>query len=108
MTIYKGRIEWFLAPDADYPSGYYGDQSCEVKIDGNKLVISAPGTNDFDRITYIGNEEGAGHYQLWEEGNSMQGPHATLHCFKDSKRLEGYYRSSDDHGMWRVTLYENE
>ena len=50
---------------------------------------------------YTGNEKGEGHYQLHCAENNGK---ATLHRFAESTILEGSWRESGVHGMWRIEL----
>lgn len=97
--VYSGQIDWFNADGR-------GSQPCEIKMEAGKIEIFAPETNSFLEVTYRGTEVESGHYELFEDSylTESKQPHATLHGFKNSIYLDGYYEDIEETGMWRVTL----
>lgn len=75
------------------------DSDCEVRIDGNEIVISYDGGEG--PVVYKGQAKGTGHYELRSVG--VEG-RATLHMFEGGKFLEGFWIEDGTEGMWRITL----
>lgn len=82
-----------------YDSEAVIDEVCDVTIDKDKISVSY----DYDgkRVTYLGQMNGPGHYEL--QCPEMHG-RATLHRFETGRVLEGYWTEGGGHGMWRITL----
>lgn len=75
------------------------DDSCEVRIDGEQIVVSYE--DDDGVVLYKGKEHGLGHFQLTAPERDGK---ATLHRFEGSKILEGFWIEGGEKGFWRVTL----
>lgn len=75
------------------------DSPCEVRIDGNEIVVSYEG--DDGPIIYKGQAMGVGHFEL--RSAAVDG-RATLHMFEGGKSLEGFWVEDGIEGMWRITL----
>ena len=81
----RGRDEW----------------PCEVVLNDGRVALSYAVEGGHDR--YEGPEVGPGHYEL----SCLHTPgKATLHTFKGSKILEGFWMEAGQKGMWRITLAE--
>jgi len=83
---------------------YYDDEAdtdspCEVRIDGDVIVVSYDGENG--PIIYKGQAKGAGHFEL--RSTDVDG-RATLHMFEGGKSLEGFWIEDGIEGMWRIAL----
>ena len=84
---------------------YEGDadiEKCEVRFEGNKIVVSYKDEGGY--TTYSGESQGEGHFEL--TAPSVRGM-ATLHMFSKGRILEGYWREGGDGGMWRIFLTDN-
>jgi|SRR3990170_6091423 len=75
--------------------------SCEVKIDNNNILVSYIQEGKPTAIIYKGTEHESGHYEL--SSKEVKG-RATLHRFKGSKFLEGWWQEDGAQGMWRIAL----
>lgn len=79
------------------------ESSCEVKIDGKNIVVSYIEEGHPTAVIYKGTEHDPGHYELSNSNNDVRG-RATLHRFKGSNFLEGWWEEKGMQGMWRITL----
>lgn len=79
------------------------DSPCDVKIDGKNIVVSYIEEGRPIAVIYKGTEHEPGHYEL--SNKDVKG-RATLHRFKGSKFLEGWWQENGTQGMWRITLIE--
>ncbi len=90
--------------DAYYPDkGMDSNLPCEVRINGDEIVVSY--RDDFRKclVVWKGHDEGNGHYVL--EAPTVKG-RATLHMNSDHEILDGWYIEDRRQGMWRFTLDE--
>lgn len=76
------------------------DAECTVQIDADHIKIKYK--QDGEHYSYTGSSIGPGHYNLHCDGYPEC--RATLHCFEDSKVLEGSWREEQSQGMWRIRL----
>lgn len=84
------KTTWFFL------NGEIGTQPCEVRIDGDEIVLALRETNDYEIAIWKGKEQGEGHYVLRrEEGYGQAG----LHRFAGGGFLEGYWEEDDDGGI---------
>jgi len=76
------------------------EEPCELTItEGFPGKRSIQVTYDDKKRTYLGKEEGEGHFVLSSDnGNS----HATLHMFKGGDRLEGRWKEGGQTGFWSI------
>lgn len=82
-----------------YSADEAGDSPCAVRLEPGYILVEY---EDAGRsYHYTGIEKGEGHYQLHCADNHGE---ATLHRFADSTILEGFWRESGEHGMWRIKL----
>jgi len=77
----------------------YEGENCEVKIDGDEIVVSYK--DEQGRVLYKGREKGQGHYIL--ECPERRGK-ASLHRFPEEKFLDGYWVEEGTRGFWRIYL----
>ena len=85
-----------------YYDGPFDSATCQVRIDGDKIVVSYKDEGFAKTVVYNGVDHGIGHYEL---SCPEEHGHATLHRFnKDSRYLEGYWEERPDSGMWRIEL----
>jgi hypothetical protein len=78
-------------------------QSCEVRIDGNEIVIDYRYVGDPKTYTYRGVAQAPGHWVLNNAG--VQNGSATLHRLApDAVYLNGYWKEGRDQGMWRIEI----
>ncbi len=75
------------------------NETCEVRIDGDSIVVSYEDAGGY--TVYKGSVNGTGHFEL--EAPSVKG-RASLHMFQGGKILEGYWVEDGSRGMWRITL----
>ena len=75
------------------------DEPCEVRVDGNSIVVSYE--DDGGHTVYKGIENGIGHFEL--SAPTVKG-RASLHMFKHNRILEGYWEEDGQRGMWRIKL----
>lgn len=93
--------------DAKFDIGFYDDQrailgqKCEVRVMGSSLSISCQFLEE--AVALHGLRNGQGHYHLVAPDGGMQ---ATLHRFKDSQILEGFWKRRGRRGFWRIQLPE--
>lgn len=76
-----------------------------MKINGPEIVVEYRGDVPGGWLRYVGREDGAGHYRLTcpeRRGN------ATLHRFKDSDILDGFWSEDGQIGMWRIQISDEE
>jgi hypothetical protein len=93
MAVYKNCLM-----DTYHGDGSNNNQPCQVRIDERTLALSY---QDADGpVVYQGQERGEGHYEL----ANASGGRGTLHCFKGSVFLEGYWIEKGAEGMWRIRL----
>ena len=82
--------------------------SCEVRLDGDDIVVSTAA--DEDAVLYSGKQLSEGHFHL---ASSNPKGTATLHCFVGSRILEGFWMETADSendgssGFWRITFDAN-
>jgi hypothetical protein len=79
-------------------------RQCEVRLgdhNGQVEVTYEDEAMDDSSVSYEGQEQGEGHYLL--ECESLDG-RASLHRFSDSLILEGFWKTTEASGMWRVEL----
>lgn len=76
------------------------DDFCDVRIDGDKIVISYEGDN-CQMVVWNGVMRGQGHFEL--RSHEVNG-RATLHMFEGSQILEGYWEEDGYRGFWRINL----
>jgi hypothetical protein len=79
------------------------DTTCEVRIDGEKIVVSYD--DDDGPSIYEGKQVAPGHFQLTLPRKKGR---ATLHRAPDSEFLEGHWIESGYEGMWRIQLSDEE
>lgn len=82
-----------------YSADEAGDSRCAVRLEPGYILVEYEDEGRF--YHYTGNEKGEGHYQLHCAENNGK---ATLHRFAESTILEGFWRESGVHGMWRIEL----
>jgi hypothetical protein len=93
--------------DAKLDIGFYDDQrallglKCDVRAVGSSLSVNCRFLEE--EVVLHGLRNGQGHYHLVAPDGSMQ---ATLHRFKDSQILEGYWTRRGRRGFWRIQLPE--
>lgn len=93
--IYQGcKMEWYV----------YGAESteiidCDVNMDNDFIKVEY--LYKGEHTVYSGHSFGKGHYTLRCVDNP--GCTATLHCFENSKILEGSWEE-ESRGMWRIEL----
>jgi len=87
--------------------GFYDDErallgvKCDVRVVSNSLSVNCRFLEE--EVTLHGLRNGQGHYHLVAPDGSMQ---ATLHRFKDSQILEGFWTRRGRRGFWRIQLPE--
>jgi hypothetical protein len=79
------------------------DLHCEVRIDGEKIVVSYD--DDDGPSVYEGSQTAPGHFSL---ALPRKKGRATLHRAPDSDFLEGHWIEAGYQGMWRIQLSEEE
>lgn len=93
--------------EAKLDIGFYDDQravlgvKCDVRAIGNSLSVSCRFLEE--EVALHGLRNGQGHYHLVAPDGSMQ---ATLHRFKESQILEGFWTRRGRRGFWRIQLPE--
>ena len=75
--------------------------TCQVRLDEHEILIDYIPDGETERVLYKGEEKGKGHYHL--HGHGFKGD-ASLHCFDDSKKLEGCWIEDGVKGMWVIEL----
>ena len=84
-------------------ASYYGsglhDEPCKVRLSDKQLDIICidPGGRE---VIWYGDEIAPGHYRL----DNREGGTGTLHCFPNSRFLDGWWQENGEEGMWRITL----
>ena len=97
MALWKNCIM-----ETFYYDGPSDSAPCQVRIDGDKIVVSYKDENYVRMVDYKGDDRGVGHYVL--DCPEVQG-RATLHRLtKDSASIEGYWEEGQGRGMWRIKL----
>ena len=76
-------------------------QKCDVRVVTSSLSINCLFLEE--EVTLHGLRNGQGHYHLVAPDGGMQ---ATLHRFKDSQILEGFWTRRGRRGFWRIQLPE--
>ena len=74
---------------------------CEVRMDDKEIVVSYYSEDGY--VQYKGDNDGSGHFSLTADAGDGK---ASLHNFKESPYLEGYWIESGQRGMWRITLID--
>ncbi|MEX2162631.1 MAG: hypothetical protein WD823_00085 [Sulfuricaulis sp.] len=93
--------------EAKLDVGFYDDQrallglKCSVRVVASSLSISCLFLEE--EVALHGLRNGQGHYHMVASNGSMQ---ATLHRFKDSQILEGFWTRRGRRGFWRIQLPE--
>jgi hypothetical protein len=96
MTIWEdARLETVYYDNAEAAL----NDSCDVRIDGNAIVVSYEG--DEGPVVWKGSMKGQGHFELNSPGVNGR---ATLHMFENSEILEGYCDEDGYKGFWRIYL----
>jgi hypothetical protein len=75
------------------------EDECDVKIDSKEIVVSYRDDSGF--VNYRGKNDGTGHFELLAPERNGR---ATLHMFKDSSILEGFWEQEGYRGFWRIYL----
>lgn len=94
-----------LWEDARLETIYYDEEEavlndvCDVRMDGNVIVVSYEG--DEGPVVWRGQMNGQGHFEL--RSPEVNG-RATLHMFEGSDILEGYWNEDGYKGFWRIYL----
>ncbi len=91
--IHAAKMDTVYFDDSVAEEGF----PCEVRLGDGEIVVSYEGDDGF--INYTGKEIGEGHFQLSCASN---GGSASLHCFKGSKILEGFWIEDGVKGFWRI------
>lgn len=101
MAVYQATMETVYYTDKPASS----DVPCELKIDGDDIVVSINYPTYIS--VYTGKKLSEGHYRLeCKDANSV----ATLHCFDKGKIFEGYWYVKEDQdndagrGFWRIYI----
>lgn len=75
------------------------DEGYIVRITEESIEVAYD--DDDGAVCYRGKNTGDGHYQLTAAERNGR---ASLHCFRNSNFLEGYWHEGDSRGMWRIEL----
>jgi len=81
-------------------SGWY-ECDCEVRVEGESIFVSYENNGAPNVVLYEGKAKGPGHYYLECHNPKAR---ATLHCFENSKILEGWWEEGGEDGMWRISF----
>ncbi|WP_417811916.1 hypothetical protein [Thalassospira alkalitolerans] len=100
MPIYSGTIRSIY-----FDHNPYQDYGCEVKIENQSIEVCYRDNDSTPFLSYFGEEKSKGHYVLHSQNRNGT---ATLHCFENSNKLEGYWNENGTEGMWRITLNEEQ
>lgn len=86
-----------------FPEEGASDCDCEVRIDGNTLIVSY--IDDGEHVVYRGDAITPGHFEL----TANNGGRATLHqLYPDDEWLEGSWIEGGARGMWRIQLLNDQ
>ncbi|QLP98560.1 MAG: hypothetical protein HZY79_15855 [Rhodoblastus sp.] len=87
--------------DSCYGDGADFGWPCEVRLDGDEIIISYE--ENGCHCLYKGRDVGHGHFEL---NCTENGGKATLHRFPDGDHLDGFWVQDGYQGMWRIHLDE--
>ena len=72
-----------------------------MRIDKKDIVVTYEEEDESLRVIWKGKEEGTGHFHLRKSDNRGE---SSLHQFKGSQYLEGFWKDLGAEGMWRIAL----
>ncbi|MDO9708143.1 hypothetical protein [Paracraurococcus lichenis] len=79
---------------------------CTIRLDPQEKTLAVLYCDhNGAEISYVGVEQGIGHWRL---RNAFNQGEASLHAFEGSKIYEGYWKEKKDSGVWETGMWRIE